>query len=247
MSAGEKWKNYYKSNNLVWFNAQYQRDESYYRNMYINSEIITELVGYIGNNRITNILEAGCGTGELSICLSSKYNNISAFDYNIEAISIVNKLMIDVRGKINTYVDDLLNIKYKDKKYDYIFNQAVFEYFTPDERVRALNQLKGLLNPNGQISIIAQNTIHPFNRYFGQQPRVYKLSPEKLLNEFSNAGFSDITCKGLFSSKVITNLILPKESEQKTRYFLYKIFKKIPSIKYLTKKVGSQFIITGKV
>ena len=78
MSAGEKWKNYYKSNNLVWFNAQYQRDESYYRNMYINSEIITELVGYIGNNRITNILEAGCGTGELSICLSSENNNISA-------------------------------------------------------------------------------------------------------------------------------------------------------------------------
>ena len=116
-SAGEKWKKYYKKQNLVWYNNNFKRDASYYQRMFEGSDLMAALMEDIGSDRTLNILEAGCGTGELSICLSYKYNNISTFDYNKGAIKIVNNLMEQAGQYINAYVDDLLDVKHKHKKY----------------------------------------------------------------------------------------------------------------------------------
>ena len=244
-SSGQKWKTFYALNDLPWFNHNIKRDISYFKRMFNDSEIVVALVSDLESDKTLAILEAGCGTAELSICLSLKYDNVTAFDYNEKAIEIAFNLMDQAGREINVYVDDLLNLKLCEKKYDLIFNQAVFEYFRPSERRIGLKKIKSLLKPGGRISIIAQNTSHPIIKKYGHQPNVYRLTPKILISEFKSSGFKKIKCKGLFSAKIITNIFLAKNATEQTRYNLYRIIRKIPLPSFLHKSLGSQFLVTG--
>lgn len=244
-SAGIEWGKYYRSGKLNWFELD-GMDLLYFERLIDDSELIKAVLKEVSTN--TNnyeILEAGCGTGSIAICLSLSNFNVTAFDYNYEALKIVKILQNKLNIEFKTYIDDLLKITDTSKKYNLIYNQAVLEYFSTSDIRKIIYQLNKILKPNGKILFIVQNTSHPFNKQFNNQPMVYPFNLDQLKIIFHKIGYKIERCEGLYTSKVLTNLILSTIANDNIRYILYRILRKIPKPPILKLKLGSQILITA--
>ena len=120
------------------------------------------------NNIITNkdnkltILDFGCGTGETSIYLATKYNNIKridAIDYSEKRIEILNKYINEnnlsttinpIQADVNIWLDNILNNNKENIiKYDIIFTFEILEHLSKPYNI--MNKLKQLLSNKGLI------------------------------------------------------------------------------------------------
>ena len=113
-NAGENWGDFYKSKNIDWVNKQ-KKDSRYFEDL-IKSDygkILIHCTKFLDKNQQIKILEAGCGVGEMAVCLSMNYN-VKAFDYNEKALEICNKLNNVLNKKIVLYIDDLLDSSWSD-------------------------------------------------------------------------------------------------------------------------------------
>lgn len=104
-----------------------------------------------------NILDIGCGRGELAIFLAKRGNTVTGIDYSKNSVSLANyakKHQPDtVRSCLNFLVLDLHNLASLDKKYDLIVCTEVWEHIYPDEQDSLLQGAIRLLTPDGSIFI----------------------------------------------------------------------------------------------
>ena len=213
-SAGEAWKTFYQSGSLSWHDPEkinYDRLVRFSKSEWIRS-ILKPLPAQ--THKKIKILEAGCGTGMYAAALSIRGFEVDAFDYNEEALQIAKEMMrkisregraLDVRFR----KDNLLHMQYESNRYDIVFNQAVLEYFSKEDRVLALEEMQRVTKPGGWVVVIVQHTAHPFGKFwrrigwkgYTDQPPVMEITPEILWENLNQAGLTDISTDCIYPWK----------------------------------------------
>ncbi len=117
--------------------------------------------------REVNILDAGCGTGEIS-CVLSEYGDVTGIDFSVKSIEIANRLKDKFEIKnINFSIGDLTNINLN-KKFDYIFSMGVLHHIP--EMDKAIENLKKYLKDEGIFVINVYNKYGKiYHRFFREK------------------------------------------------------------------------------
>jgi SAM-dependent methyltransferase len=154
---------------------KYNRD--YYENLYNSPEysnnfswdefgnIYKELTNLIAISPNNNVIDFGCGNGELTFCLYKKYGcNITGIDYSKYAINIANENLMKLNKKnpvtkikfINSNNDALPNFD----NIDYVYFCDVLEHMYENEIFLVLNKIKSWRkNKNLRIVIHTDNDL----------------------------------------------------------------------------------------
>lgn len=221
----------------------------------LNSPMIKTILKMIGYKRYLKILEAGCGSGKLSLALAIKGNRVYLGD-------ISNNVGISVRKNINMvkshypYIEaqfikhSILDIGLKDNTFDLVFNEGVLEHwFNRTDRIAVLKEMKRVTKRGGIVMIIVPNGSHPLMNFwrrkkypgFNEMVPQMDYSPSMLYEEIAETGLKNIIIDGIdpFNSISLwpTNLFLRGVS------FLLK--HTIPTPKSIRLKYGVYLICVG--
>ena len=113
----------------------------------------------------SNVLDAGCGTGDFSFYVAHKFKNVSidAMDIDKKRIAENNKVKVTLHiSNINFFEGDILKIAEEQKEhnkqkkkwknsYDLVFCIGTILYFTKEQRLRIAKNLLSLVKPNSYI------------------------------------------------------------------------------------------------
>lgn len=107
-----------------------------------------------------NILDLGCGRGELVYYCAKKGAKVLGIDYSKDGIAIaretINKLPHDFRKLAQVEVGDISTYEFKDK-YDLIFMIEVAEHMYNYQLEDAFKRIESLLKDNGRLIIMTPN------------------------------------------------------------------------------------------
>jgi len=87
-----------------------------------------------------NILEAGCGTGVLSIYLANKGFDVTAVDNDQKMLNIANKICMKYHKKPHFIRQDINNLNYSRNYFGVVFSHGVLEHFSDSQIVYLLKE-----------------------------------------------------------------------------------------------------------
>lgn len=115
------------------------------------------------------ILDAGCGTGRFVHEMIMKGARVIAIDYSKEPLKICKERCNDLSIKPFIIRADICNLPLKSEIVDKVLSTGVFEHIPSyDDRVKALREMRRVLNSNGRLVITTYNYDLPC-RLFGNK------------------------------------------------------------------------------
>ena len=119
------------------------------------------------------MLEAGCGTGRISLELARQGASVACIDTSPEAIALTRGAFASAGMPVQTAVASLFALPFKTAEFDVVWNAGVLEHFSESERRDALVELMRVVKPGGVFV-----TLNPYK--FGMTYRIGKYLSEKL-------------------------------------------------------------------
>ncbi len=162
------WDNYYKETDvetMPWYEKNLDHD--------IENEIKSN------NYNSGNFLDLGTGPGTQALQLSKYDFEVTGTDISQSAIEKAQKLS----NKINFMVDDILNSKLSDKKFDFILDRGIFHIFDVSQRPQYVKQVKQILNDDG-ILFLKCMSVEEKNLPDNEMP--HKLSKQEIIDSFND-------------------------------------------------------------
>ena len=160
------WDDYYKETKvetMPWYEKNLDHD--------IENEIKSH------NYKDGNFLDLGTGPGTQALQLL-KYNfKVTGTDISQNAIEKAKKLS----NKVDFLVDDVLNSKLPDKKFNFILDRGIFHIFDISQRSQYVKQIKRILNDNG-ILFLKCMSVEEKNLPDNDLP--HKLSKQEIKDSF---------------------------------------------------------------
>ncbi len=161
------WDDYYKETEvetMPWYAKNLDHD--------IENEIKSH------NYNDGNFLDLGTGPGTQALQLS-KYNfKVTGTDISQNAIEKAKKLS----NEINFLVDDVLNSKLPDKKFDFILDRGIFHIFDVSQRPQYVQQIKRILNDGG---ILFLKCMSIEEKSIPDNDMPHKLSKQEIIDSFN--------------------------------------------------------------
>jgi ubiquinone/menaquinone biosynthesis C-methylase UbiE len=100
------------------------------------------------------VLDAGAGTGLLSLELAKRGAHITLLDVAPEALAIARTHFED-RGQRAAFVEgSIFELPFPDASFDLVWNTGVVEHFHADERRRAIAEMLRVVKPEGVVVTI---------------------------------------------------------------------------------------------
>lgn len=116
------------------------------------SEIVLEAlrraVGSVDGRRV---LEAGCGTGRISLALARTGAQVTAVDVSQEAVDHTRTIFSNARLPVEARLASLFELPFADNSFDIVWNAGVLEHFSESERREALRELLRVTAPGGWV------------------------------------------------------------------------------------------------
>ena len=153
----DDWDDYYKNNDvntMPWFLEKLDHD--------VSNEIDSKTL------KGGRFLDLGTGPGTQAKQLSSLGFNVTGSDLSQSAIEKAKKLC----SEPEFVVDDILNSKFSDNEFDYIFDRGVFHIFDKNQLDSYLSQIKRILKKNGLLFLKCMS-ISEKNLSEGEGPNLY--------------------------------------------------------------------------
>ncbi len=158
----------------------------------------------------SNILDAGCGEGNISLLLAMKENKVLGFDISREAIISAQKKSktLNLEAKTNFLVQDIQNFNLN-KKFDVIFCIEVLEHIKNDNN--AIRNLSLHLKKNGLIIITVPSKNAPLyrlksiKRYDKKIGHLRRYDEKELINKLKKENLESILVEkteGLFRNSL---------------------------------------------
>ena len=172
----DDWDDYYKNNDvntMPWFLEKLDHDVS----NEINSKTLKE----------GRFLDLGTGPGTQAKQLSSLGFDVTGSDLSQSAIEKAKKLY----SEPEFVVDDILNSKFSDNEFDYIFDRGIFHIFDKNQLDSYLSQIKRILKKNGLLFLKCMS-IDEKNLSEGEGPNLYS---QEQIKEFFQPDFTIETMK----------------------------------------------------
>ncbi|HEX9972447.1 MAG TPA: methyltransferase domain-containing protein, partial [bacterium] len=108
----------------------------------------------IGNAQKLNILEAGCGTGRISIRLANGERSVTLLDSSVAALRLAQKFAQGNNTNIAFVNNSIYNICFRDNSFDVVWNAGVLEHFYEDEQRTIVNEMFRVCRESGTIIIL---------------------------------------------------------------------------------------------
>lgn len=114
------------------------------------------LKGRSEKERWLRILDVGCGEGFYLHKLCNEFSNIQGLgvDINPSVIERAQELALSSGGRLHFECANIFNLTPPPEKYDCCLLNNNIYYFTPEQRIELLRQLKAWLVPGGRIGIL---------------------------------------------------------------------------------------------
>ncbi len=127
------------------------------------------------------ILEVGFGAGVSFLNLAEKYNEIHGLDLNASVDEVAE---VFEKKNIKTYLQNgnILDMPYEDNYFDTVLLISILEHLKPDEQLRAFQEMRRVLKPNGQVVYgvpIERGLMVVMFRVMGCKIREHHFSTEK--------------------------------------------------------------------
>lgn len=192
---------------------QIEYDKKYFQKRNLLDLLIAQSIKiFLKNKSLKNILDVGCGTGNMVKFLNQKGFKASGCDPSSEAIKIAQKMNIANSIKKAS----ASNLPYKTESFDLITSISVIEHLNKKEAKEFLKEAIRVLKPDGYIFIITPNFSSPFRYLLGKKWFAYQdpthinfFTKQKISNELKKAGFKNISFRHKTAYNVPFDWYLP--------------------------------------
>ncbi|MFO0792323.1 MAG: class I SAM-dependent methyltransferase [Pirellulales bacterium] len=106
-------------------------------------EVAGEITGHV--------LDAGCGTGALSLFLASRGNEVTGIDFLAGPIERAQQQAIERGLAITFLVKDALTLSQWDRRFDNAVDSGLFHVFSDDARAQYVHGLTTVVTPGGRL------------------------------------------------------------------------------------------------
>ncbi|MCM3496404.1 class I SAM-dependent methyltransferase [Paenibacillus lactis] len=120
----------------------------------LSQTIYDKILGVIGEIRNKRILEAGSGTGKISLRLASEGAEVTLADYSEQAIYQSRNAFLKDHIPGTFVVSDIRNLQLPDQHFHLVWNAGVLEHFQMEDRIRMLKEMKRVTAPGGTILVL---------------------------------------------------------------------------------------------
>lgn len=121
--------------------------------------IYDALVKQINNFNKKKILEAGSGTGRISLRLARNGARVYLIDSSQSAINISKELFKKEEIKADFKCASIFKIPYPDNFFDIVWNAGVLEHFEKEKQIQAIKEMVRVSKKNGLII-----TFNPYSK-----------------------------------------------------------------------------------
>lgn len=197
----------YKLNSKKTFDIQAEKyDTTFYgQHARKNYKYILNELNYLKEE---NILDIGCGTGELLYMINKKGLNLYGIDLSDKMIE---EAKMKLQNHANLTIGDSENLPYKDNKFDIIIcNDSFHHYPNP---IKALKEMNRVLKNNGKLIMgdcyqpfISRQIMNIFMK-FSKEGDVKIYSKKEFINMFKDSNFKNIKYKKLDNSSCLIKAI----------------------------------------
>jgi len=120
----------------------------------LSNTIYDEIVKLLPSDRPATLLEAGSGTGRISLRLAAEGAEVTLVDYSAGAISNSQRLFQSQQQSGRFILSDIRNINLPDGGLDMVWNSGVLEHFDQDQQIAILKEMKRLTKPGGTVLVL---------------------------------------------------------------------------------------------
>lgn len=109
-----------------------------------------------------SVLDAGCGTGELTLLAASRGLPAIGVDSSPNAIAIARERAAarGVDGAVFE-VGDVLDLSFLDARFDTVLDSGVLHVFDDEDRARYVESVRGVLTPGGRYHLLVFSDSQP--------------------------------------------------------------------------------------
>jgi ubiquinone/menaquinone biosynthesis C-methylase UbiE len=148
------WKNY---GNLNWFGRRLKRAQT---------KVLVQIIGRIGLQKNSKVLDVGCGTGStLHMLRSLGFRNSIGVDFSKYSVEVCSKMFGFRKGK-DVFVMDVRKLKFRDRSFDMVFSDGMLEHLPSIEKAvaelcRVSKNYVLLFQPNQESLFAALKSMAP--------------------------------------------------------------------------------------
>lgn len=171
-------------------------------NWHNNKLVVLEKV--INDTRASAVLDLGCGSGNFELTFAKTLKQITALDYNDEAISFLRgKLKAKRIKNVKLVVSDLKTLPPSTKvgKFDLIIMIDVIEHLKMKDAENLVSNFKKYLNKDGHVCIVTPNYQSPWvliEKIMDKFSRFPHLENEQHLAKFTKENLGKIFKKAKY-------------------------------------------------
>jgi 2-polyprenyl-3-methyl-5-hydroxy-6-metoxy-1,4-benzoquinol methylase len=107
----------------------------------------------VNPKREENILDIGCGRGELAFALSQTGANVIGLDYSNHSIEIAKKTYSEYIGQNLNFINADISEYYPEIKFDRVIASDVVEHIEPDALDKIINKVSSMLKDDGYFVV----------------------------------------------------------------------------------------------
>lgn len=135
----------------------------------------------IGNIKDKRILEAGSGSGRISLRLAKENAVVSLLDNSAHAINFSKDLFEKAGERLNIACASIHAMPYNNETFDVVWNAGVIEHFVGKEQKEVLREMARVCKKGGLIITInpyAKSILHSFGKFIIEKMKRYPFGDE---------------------------------------------------------------------
>lgn len=102
-----------------------------------------------------DILDSGCGKGDLGLYLASRNMNVLGIDFSPAAIEEANARSIETNVTADFLVWDIMELDSLDREFDTVVDSGTLHSLESGPRKAYVHQLHNVLRPGGRVVVLA--------------------------------------------------------------------------------------------
>lgn len=140
-------------------------------------------------SRKSAMLEAGCGTGRISIKLSNSTTKVTLLDSSMAALGLARQFTSRENKNISFVNNSIYDISFIDNSFDIVWNAGVLEHFLEDEQNIIINEMLRVCKDNGRVIILvpySRAVFYRLGKWLREKLNLWNLGREVPLKTLKN-------------------------------------------------------------